>query len=326
MNRWLVALVVALGALGTPGAGVGRAIAGPAIRVAQADPVAVASADVARAERARSALAAQRAVLDARYTSELGEIDKLKRQKASWRRDRALRAKLAESVETAQALARLASQIAAADAEVGRARARGVAAIDRALPGASAGRRAELTARRAQWAPAPRVKRIVIPDDALDPLADPEELDEQAAALAESEAELAREVARLDGQAARYDRLAALRKQHDRAEQLALRDDVDPRPGAAGTRGAPGTADVEGAPAPDESAPESSFDGVATALSAVVDPGTIDALRSAERSSDPARRATVARAARDAVSARLARLHKQRAAIEARARDLRRAP
>lgn len=332
VTRWLVSLVLAVGALGA-GVGQGVAIAAPAsaagaVRVAQAppDPVAVAAAEVTRAEQGRSSLAGQRTTLDQRYATQLAEIDKLKRQKASWRRDRALRSKLAESIETAQALARLASDLAAADAELGRARARGVAAIDLALATAIGPRKAELTARRRQWAPPPRIKRIVIPDDSLDPLADPDDLEDQAAALADSEAELGREVARLDVQAARFDRLATLRKQHDRAEELVLRDDADPRPGVASAGGALATAD----PAPSgigEDAPvDASFERDATALSAVIDPSTVDVLRSAERSNDPARRAVASRAARDAVATRLASLKKQRAAIEARARELRRTP
>ncbi len=332
MSRRLLSLVLALGAA-SAGTGVahagGRDHDGRAVRVAQAPPdaVSVAIADVARAERARSVLAGQRAALDQRYHAQLDEIDKLKRQKASWRRDRALRAKLAESVENAQALDRLARELAGAEAEVGRARARGVAAIDAALATAPVARRAELTARRKQWAPAPRVKRIVIPDDSLDPLADPEELEAQAAALVDSEAELAREVARLDGEAGRLDRQAALRRQHDRAEELAIRDDVDPRPGVAGA-GGPALAGADVAPALPDDAPEgeAAVDRDVTALSAVIDPGTVDVLRTAGRSNEPARRAAAARAARDAVKARLARLGKQRAAIEARARELRRAP
>lgn len=331
MTRRFLSLVLALGALGA-GVGPGVAIAAPAagaVRVAQVPPdaVAVAAADVARAEQARSALAGQRTALDQRYAAQLAEIDKLKRQKASWRRDRALGSKLAESIETAQALARLASDLAAAEAELGRAHARGVAAIDAALATAIEPRRAELAARRQQWAPPPRIRRIVIPDDSLDPLADPEELEDQAAALADSEAELGREVARLDAQAARFDRLAALRRQHDRAEELVLRDDVDPRPGVAGAGGVLSAGDaVPTGPGFEDPAATAGFERDATALSAVIDLGTVDVLRSAEHSNDPARRAVASRAARDAVATRLARLKQQRAAIEARARELRRTP
>src|SRR5437763_1680288 len=79
-------------------------------------------------------------------------------------------------------------------------------------------------------AAAPRVaQQPTTADAALDPLADPEELEQQAAALRDSEGELGREVERLERQATRFERIAIVRKQHDRASELDLRDDVDPR-------------------------------------------------------------------------------------------------
>ena len=332
----LLSLVLALGAVGAVvGQGAAAAdAAGPRapriVRVAQAgDPVALAAADIARAERVRASLAAQHAQLDRTYDAQKVEIDKLKRQQASWRRDRALRTKLAASVETAKTLERLARELVAAEAAVARARARGVAAIDAALASADPARRRDLTARRRAWAPAPAVKRIVLPDDRLDPLADPEELDDQAAALADSEAELVSAITRLDDQARRYDAQALLRKQHDRAAELGVRDETDPRPSVTNGSGATlGADDSFAPPGEDSPAPEAAggFDRDATALATVIDPGTIDVLRSAGRSNDPARRAAAARAARDDVKRRLAQLAQRRAAIEARARELRRAP
>jgi hypothetical protein len=330
--RWLVPLVLVLGALGAA-VGPGAASAAPGrreLRVAQAeDRVAVAASEIARAERSRAALAAQHAALDRTYDAQKIEIDKLKRQKASWRRDRALRTRLAESVETAKKLEALARELTLAQATLGRARARGVAAIDAVMASAPDARRRELAARRRAWAPPPPIKRIVLPDDALDPLADPEELDDQAAALADSEAELAGTIARLDDQARRYDGQALLRRQHERAAELVIRDETDPRPGVAGGGGRALGAEADGfpaAPGEDLGEPQAAFDGEASALSAVIDPGTVDVLRSAGRSNDPARRAAAARAARDDVKRQLDRLKKQRAAIEGRARELRRAP
>jgi hypothetical protein len=58
-------------------------------------------------------------------------------------------------------------------------------------------------------------------------------------------------------------------------------------------------------------------------LGDVVDPATIDGLARASRSGDPAKRAEAALHARDAVRTRLELLQKKRAAIEARARQLR---
>ena len=316
---------------GRTAASANRSLPRPERVAQQPTPLDVAIATAQRAEKARADLVARRAELARRYQDEVAEIDRLKRQQASWRRDRALRARLASSLETARALTELADRIKRAGAELARARAAAVIAIDRALPTAGP-RRAELERRRRAWAPAPPPpRRIVIPDEALDPLADPEELALQAAALRDSEAELAREIDRLAQQAERFDRIAAVRKQHDRAEELDRRDDGDPRR-VASRGGAEAAQDGVASPLPptEDSGPSSDpaagfGDGreLSTALAEVVDPATVDALRKAERSTDPATRAAAARRAREAVVQRLARLRKQRGVIEGRARELR---
>lgn len=307
----------------------------PRTRVAQAPtPVDRVSANVAKAEAARGRLVADRAKLQRRYEIELAEIDQLKRQKASWRRDRALRGKLASSLETARALAALSDKLKRADVDVVRARAAAVIVIDQALVTAKGPTRADLERRRRVWAPPPPPpKKIIIPDEALDPLADPEELDQRAAELRDVEAELAREVGRLEQQANRYDRMAELRRQHDRAAELAVRDESDPRRIGTTARGgafeSATAADGAGAPPSDSedspglSDPSADTRDFATALSDVVDPSTVDALRRAERSTDPSARAAAARRAREAVNQRLATMRKKRAAIESRARELR---
>jgi hypothetical protein len=329
------ALVVLLGTFGAAAASVRtRTATAPRVRTAQVQTaVERAAAAVVKAEAVRAQLVGQRAKLVRRYDGELAEIDKLKRQKASWRRDRALRAKLAATNETARALAALAKKLERAEADVVRARAAGVVVVDQALITATGPARTDLERKRRAWAPPPPPPlKIIIPDEALDPLADPEELDQQAAELRDAEGELGREIARLDAQAARYDKMAELRRQHDRAAELAVRDESDPR--RIGTQARGGTLETAGAsndglgPAPpgetdgfSEPAPESR--DFATALSEVVDPSTVDALRRAERSSDPTARAAAARRAREAVNQRLATMRKKRAAIETRARELR---
>ncbi len=329
--RLLALTVVVL--LGVAGAALAdRPATSVAPRVAQA-PTAVdrAGAAVSNAVAARAQLVADRGTLSRRYGGELVAIDKLKRQKASWRRDRALRSKLAASLETARTLGALAERVKQADTELVRVRAAAVVAVDRALLTATASTRADLERKRRTWAPRPLPPRkIVIPDEALDPLADPEELDLQAAALRDAELELASEVARLEQQATRYDRMAELRRQHERAEELAMRDESDPRRiGTTARGGGPEAASVnDGLDAPPGesdglSEPSADSRDFATALSDVVDPSTVDALRRAERSSDPSARAAVARRARDAVTQRLATMRKKRSAIEGRARELR---
>ncbi|HUQ05694.1 MAG TPA: hypothetical protein VM261_24490 [Kofleriaceae bacterium] len=338
MRFAVLALALILGTSGVATAQVRSTAAAPRARVAQVQTaVERAAAAVVKAESVRTQLVGERAKLVRRYESELAEIDKLKRQKASWRRDRALRGKLAASVETARALESLATRLKRADADVVRARAAAVVSVDQALVTATGPTRTDLERKRRAWAPPPPPPRkIIIPDEALDPLADPEELEQRAAELRDVEAELGRELARLEQQATRFDRMAQLRKQHERAAELAVRDESDPqRIGTTARNGFSNeVADGAGAPPNQEDGPgggsglsggdpSSDSRDFATALSDVVDPSTVDALRRAERSSDPSARAAAARRARDAVNQRLSTMRKKRAAIEGRARELR---
>jgi len=330
--RWLLALAL-VAFLG------GRAVAGPRValgggprgaeRVAQVpSKVDVAIATVARAQKIHGALMAERAATTRRYEAELAEVDQLKRQQASWRRDRTLRSKLASSLEIAHQLTALADKLRRAEREVVRHKASAVLVIDAALRTATGLRKTELSRRRVAWAaPVLTKKKIVLPDAALDPLADPEELDEQAAALREAEAALAGEVARLEQRTTRFDDMAQLRRQHDRAESMARTDGDDIRRVAVRS-GSAESDDVSsaGSPPPSE---DGAVEGpgnrdVATVLSDVVDARTVDVLRLSDRSADPTAWAAASRQARDAVADRLAKLRKQRAAIESRARELRR--
>jgi len=324
-----------------------------------------AQAAIDRDLRERAQIAAQRDPIAARYEGELREIDRLKRQKASWRRDRQLRAAMSASLETARRLEALAARLREVDARLARARRALLTAIDAELAaGAAEPRRARLVAaRRAARAQlgADRPHKIVLPDDTLDPLADPEELEQQAAALREGEAQLAREIDNLARQADRFRRMSDLRQQHDRAGSLALRDDDGPRrtqPGGdrnavAGGReddaptsppppAPPPPSPPPGTEVPDPTEPGSdggpgggggppvsgdsggAFDGdPAVVLSEVVDAATVDALRRADRA-DPKTKAAVAERARLQVQERLRKLREQRAIIERRARELRR--
>jgi len=329
-------------------------------RVAQAAAPSVttdrALAAVDRDQRDRAQAAAERAALTTRYERELAEIDRLKRQKASWRRDRQIRAAMASSLETAKTLATVTARLRDAEARLDRDRRALVAAVDAELIAgvgtspAAAARRTRLVAARAaaRSGAGARPHKIVLPDDQLDPLADPEELDQQAAALRDSEAELARQVDSLARQAARFRRMGDLRQQHERAGVLALRDDEGPRrnqarsaaPAADSPREGAGGGDSpappgdgplssDDAPAPPTppssgGSPFESFDGEPTVvLSDVVDGPTIDALRRAERSADPSAKAAAAELARVRVAERLRLLRERRAAIERRARELR---
>jgi hypothetical protein len=291
---------------------------------------------VVAAEQKVGGLTRQRAQLGERYQGELAAIDRLKKEKASWRRDRELRASLADSNDTASQLAALDQQLAAARDTLAEARRVELTAIDAELASGVTGTRADrLRKLRDELAASSRdLKRIVIPDAEVDPAADPEELEHQAAQIRAAEQELAKEAANLDGQARDLADQADLRKQHDRANDLARRDDDQPHHNAQASTGGgheavPSTKDGTTAGGGDTFAPDRNpsvtFESEATiVLGDIVDHATIDSLARASRSGDPAQRADAARRASKAVRTKLEQLQKKRALIEQRAKQLRR--
>ena len=311
---------------------------------APADVTATAETSVVSAEKAAGQVALQRQALAQRYAEQTAAIDRIKQQKPSWRRDRELRTALADAADTATQLATLTHDAATAQVKLADARRAVVTAIDAELAaGASGARAQQLTAERARFAPAtPAAHKIVIPNSDLDPLADPEDLDKEAGALRQTEGELQRQVDELDHQQAALKQAADARKEHDRAVDLASRDDNEPHRtsphatsresnsagggagggsvGATPTDPAAGTASGDAG----HSTGITSFEGDATiVLADVVDATTIDSLARAQRSGDPGQRAAAAKQARDSVANRLAQLRAKRAAIEARAKSLR---
>ena len=296
-------------------------------------------------------LSAQRTTVAQRYQDQLTAVDGLKKQKPSWRRDRELRQTLADSADTANQLSALNTQLAGAARALVQARGELVAAIDREKPTAAGPRVAELDKLRAQVTatigPAP--KKIVLPDAEVDPLADPEELDQQAQAIAETEKQLANQVAGLDAQAAELAHVADLRKHNERAKDLMLAEDDQPHRNVQHSSGDHGASDSAATPTAgiggagqgagqggststggdsggnfNNNNSSSSFETEATfVLGEVIDRTTIDGLTRAQRSGDPAKRAEAARSARDAVKQRLEQLQRKRAQIEARAKQLR---
>ena len=304
-----------------------------------------------RAEQRVDQLSVQRGQLAQRYQDELSTIDRLKQQKPSWRRDRELRTSLSDSADTAKQLQQVTRELAAAQTSLGSARASVVAAIDKEIAAGLAGSRAQTLAKlRVQLAPqvGPAPKKIVIPDAEIDPLADPEELDEQAHAIRVSEDQLSRQVVGLDVQVKDLKEVDDLRRQHQRATDLALRDDDQPHRNAqsstsrssagdgatltnpvgggsgAGTPPPGAGGDTEHLPSTPTSGGASAFETQLTVtLGDVIDHSTIEGLMRASRSGDPAQRAIAAQQVRDAVAARLDQLKKKRAAIELRAKSLR---
>jgi hypothetical protein len=307
-----------------------------------------AAAEVAGAATARSQKLTDKQRLARQYDAELAEIDRLKRTRASWRRDRQIAAKKAESQATARALAAVDGELRAADARLARARKAMIAAIDGELRAGSA-RGPYLTKLRGEIDAQlrPRVRKLVLPDESLDVLADPDELAQQVALLERAELELRREQRLLAVREERYGKMARLRDQRDRAAELSQPDDEAVRrtTGAANPASGRGAADEQsdapssGAPPEDGAggggggegdfgndgaAPDpltggddgAGFEASSVVLADVVDRTTADALRRAGRSSDPRARAEAAARARKQVELRLERLTRSRALIQ----------
>jgi hypothetical protein len=287
------------------------------------------------AEQQVAHLAARRAELKQRYEDEVAEIDRLKKQRASWRRDRDLRDNLSASLETSKRLDTATREVDVAQRTLVNARRAYLTAID-----------AELKA----GVPAPRVQRlerakvllasqlrdvphrILIPDLRIDPLADPEELLQHANELRASELELARQVDELATQAIDLDRTAQLRKQHERQGDLVNRYDDQPHrnssrnDGATDGPGVGGVGDPSSLPNAPPTAPSSFESYVPTVLADVIDASTINNFTAAQLSRDPAQRAAAARKAHDAVAQRLEQVRRKRLEIEARAKRLAQKP
>jgi hypothetical protein len=322
MRRWLLVLAIAVAS--------STASAEPRPAVASLAVTATTETAVRSAEQLVVHLAAKREALAQRYQDELGQIDRLKNQRASWRRDRELRDSLSESLETANQLSAATRELARARGDLESARRAYLAAIDAELTAGAPPARAQLLTRaRAQLVPqvkdAPR--RIIIPDFEVDPLADPEELEQRAAELRASEEDLGRQFAGLKAQATELDHLALLRKQHERAGDLFNRDDDEPHHNTARPSSEPGGSPDEGGGAGKPSAPggaSGSFESMAPiVLADVINASTLLSLEAAQRSGDPAQRAEAARRAGDEVARRIGEVRKRRLEIEARARQLR---
>jgi hypothetical protein len=303
-----------------------------------------AQAAVASAAAPVSQLAGQRAKLKAHYDDQLATNERLKNERPSWRRDRELRASLADSQDTAKSLESVSTQLTTATASLDQARRAYAKAIDAELAAGATGARGGQLARARADLDAKlggRPKKIVMPDDVQIDQLDPEDLEQQDQIIADTEKQLANQVAGLDQQASELARVAELRKSHERANDMMIREDDQPHrdvqhstsatggitaaaPVANGAAQGGGDEFSGGGGAPTGGDRNSSFETEATfVLGEVIDPSTLDSLARASRSGDPAKRAAAARAARDAVAARLEQLKKKRTQIEQREKQLR---
>lgn len=322
MSRWLLVLAVAVAS--------STASAEPR---QPAQPVAVTAMTetaVKSAEQRVAQLAGQRETLARRYQDQLAQIDRLKNQRASWRRDRELRDSLSESLETANQLSTATRNLEQARTELESARRAYLAAIEVELGAGAPPARAQLLLRaRAQLVPQIKdvPRRIIIPDFEVDPLADPEELEQRAAELRASEEDLGRQLAGLQARAAEFDHLAQLRKRHERAGDLFNRDDDEPHHNTVRSDGEPsiGPNDGGGAGKPSASGGvTANFENfVPIVLADVIHASTKLSLEAAQRSGDPGQRAEAAHRASDEVAQRISEVRKRRLEIEARARQLR---
>ena len=221
MSRWLLVLILTMAS-----AIVWAQPVAPSAATAKAQEVA------SVADRRVGQLFAQRQTLNARWQGELSAIDRLKQKKKTWNQERELREKLSAANETATQLQKLDRDLKAAQAQLAGARRVLVAAIDAELAAKPApARTQQLQALRANLVPQvarPSAHRIAIPNLEVDPNADPEDLDAQAAELRQIEAELLRQVNSLDKQSKDLERVAELRQSHERTIAIDRREDNTP--------------------------------------------------------------------------------------------------
>ena len=331
MSRWwfvLTLMVVSVGAHAQPA---------PSGHATQATAVTNQAETAANtAERQVAQLTSRRAALKQRYEDEVADIDRLKKQRASWRRDRDLRENLSTSLETSKQLDNATREVELAQRDLIAARRAYLGAIDAELRAGVAPQRQQRLERARgvltnQLKDAPH--RILIPDLRIDPLADPEELLQHATELRASEDELRHQVDELAAQAIDLERIAQLRKQHERAGDLVNRYDDQPHRNTTRSEsntegtGVGGVSDPSSLPITSPVSGPSSFESyVPTVLADVIDASTINNFTAAQLSGDPAQRALAARKAHDAVAVRLEQVRRKRLEIEARAKRLARKP
>jgi TolA-binding protein len=300
---------------------------------------------VTAAQRYVAQLAAQRDAIRQRLNEQLAAIDRLKRGPRGWRTKTQLEEKLSEANETQKQLEAADVQVEGAQHRLAGARATLATAIDAELrAGVTGPREASLRALRAEVTPRRAARRIVLPDTRVDPRLDPEELDEQVAAIKQGEAELERQIRGLEARADELQHAYDLRRQHARTLELDQRDDNSSRRTAQGSSngravgddssgspqsegfggGAGGSSSPPGGQTPPPSTPPTSSESPGAVFESdahivlpdVVDPAVLDGIRSAQRSGDLGQRAAAVRKARDAVTTKLKDLRDKRTKIQ----------
>jgi hypothetical protein len=317
------------------------------------------AARVQKLDADRSRLDEERRGLERELDAKTKDIAALKKQRASWSRDQKLDKRLREAKDIAGKLEQKAAQITALDKALRAERQALVNAVDRELgrtPPPPPARRTQLGAwRKDASGKLGGGRRLKVADENISPYDDPEDLDEKAATLEESEADLRAEEQRLGRRVAYYRKQVKLERAKARASEGDVFDDAPRRGGTSGGRGggdgaAQGIDDKApsggngGAPNPAPPAgPASGFEGSgdsrdpvgpsaepdlggdpAVIYADVVDPDTALALERAEKSGDPEAKAKAAEQAQQAVRARADRLRQKRLEMQKRAQELRR--
>jgi hypothetical protein len=303
------------------------------------------AARLAQLSTQRDKLDGERRALEGQLAQKTHEIADLKKQRASWGRDQKLDKRLREAKDLASQLDRKADQIRTLDGTIRGERQALVKSADAELAQSPApARRATLERWRAdaQRGLAPP-KRLKVADEDISPLDDPEDLDEKAATLSDSESDLRAEEERLSRRAAYYRKQARLQRAKQRAGEHDVFDEQPRRGSGGGHTEALGSA-KDGAGSPPPSSPPASptgggFTGAedqaaqpsdgelggdpSVVYADVVDPDTLAAMEKAERSGDPDAKAAAAERAEKDVHDRAERLKKKRLEMQKRAAELR---
>lgn len=276
------------------------------------------------------------------YNKQLSEVDRLKRSRASWRRDRQLRDQKAQSQKTASALQALDRRIRATKVATSQMRKILRQAISRELTQPSSSlRRSQLSKKLAALGGKPKraPRKITMPDLELDELADAQELLTQIAMIERAEAKLAIEERSLGRRAEHYAHMDVLRQKRQRSGELGAFDNTGVRRSIGrvgdGTRksetdsfdgpgAGQGASNDESAAPPlaEEPSGGSDFATASVVLSDVVDAETQTALRQAQRSTSPRTKAKAAKRARTQVKSQLGALKSGKARILLRLRRL----
>jgi hypothetical protein len=312
-------------------------------------------AKIARLSKDRARLETTQKALEQTYQKKLADAEKAARSRAF-----NAEAKKADAHATGKKLSDGQAKIARVGQDILGERRALVVALEKAVAAnPTDARLGRLLASEKAKLPAP-VKKIKVADERIDPLDDPEDLDEKAARLQRSENELLREIERAEKRAVRLSSQAKLDKSRRRSSDDMFHDGQKGRKSAHGesrneAAGVQGDRDEfdgstgggGGAPAPEEPAPGAGAvsDGesngptptpagttpvgvdvaidLTTQYSGVIDRNTLDKLHAMERSSDPETRARAAQELSAVLKARAERVKEQRRLIEKRAKQLR---